>query len=279
MIVINLEERVDRWTKISDQFRSLGIEIERFNAVRHDIGWIGCGLSHQECVRNAINEPWLLVLEDDCEITDAFSANFHHLLEVLSSDIQGWELLNGGPTMPNRDPARPFILRERLFYVHGFALHFALYNRWGYSKVLCWNPWRHRQIDVYYHELGKLPTPSFRTIASVDHLAVQYSSLSDIENRNVDYTMLFRQSNDMLRLAESNYIRAGSRVRYLPARHLHWSGTLVISCETDYIFHEAGGFSGRYHLDGLRLIVDWADYGREEFVNVDDAWVYRRILL
>ncbi len=279
VVVINLIERADRWARISSQFQNLGISVERFDAIRHEIGWIGCGLSHQACIRGSLDQPWVLVLEDDCELTKECEKKLPDLLSVLEREIQGWELFKGGPTMPRRDPVRPFSLAERLFYVHGYALHFALYNRWAYGSVLAWEPWRDRQIDVYLDELGRLEQPHFRSIAYAEHLGVQYSSPSDIEKAAVDYGHWFSESARILSKAEHNYRKVGSKFRYLRAQHKNWVGCLVMSCENRFLFHEQGGFAGTYKLEGLTLIVDWFDFGREEFVNISELWIFKKLIL
>ena len=66
LYVIHLPERVDRLEQIKSYFSSYNIII--IDAIKNEIGRIGCFLSHQKCIRLAkeSNMKYICVLEDDC---------------------------------------------------------------------------------------------------------------------------------------------------------------------------------------------------------------------
>ena len=64
---INLETREDRKRYFENQMKMVGLNTVRFNAIKHNIGAIGCSLSHLELLKYAkINDlDHILIMEDD----------------------------------------------------------------------------------------------------------------------------------------------------------------------------------------------------------------------
>jgi len=77
-IVINLEEQKDRFENCKKILNSINQPFERFNAIKHEQGIVGCGLSHLELF-NKIT-PGTLVFEDDIELT-SFEKRFEQIPE------------------------------------------------------------------------------------------------------------------------------------------------------------------------------------------------------
>ena len=50
---INLKYRPDRKEQIEKELNNFNIKYERFDAIKHDIGIIGCGLSHLAVLEKA----------------------------------------------------------------------------------------------------------------------------------------------------------------------------------------------------------------------------------
>lgn len=70
IIYINLDSRDDRNKHMLEQFKKYNISEEkiiRFSAIKHNIGAIGCSMSHCAVIEMAIKNNWnnILVLEDD----------------------------------------------------------------------------------------------------------------------------------------------------------------------------------------------------------------------
>ena len=64
---INLDHRTDRKEEIEKELVELGLPFERFSAIRHSIGAVGCSKSHMAILKIAKERkyPRVLILEDD----------------------------------------------------------------------------------------------------------------------------------------------------------------------------------------------------------------------
>jgi len=72
-ILINLDSSTDRLNFSTQILNKLQIPFNRFSAIKHDIGILGCGLSHYDLLSTI--KPNTLILEDDIESTEFFSLN------------------------------------------------------------------------------------------------------------------------------------------------------------------------------------------------------------
>ncbi len=83
VMFINLKDRVDRLESVLSQFARLGLDnVLRFDAVAHEIGILGCTLSHAEVMNVGAkgDTPLMMVCEDDLE----FLAEREAIEEVVS---------------------------------------------------------------------------------------------------------------------------------------------------------------------------------------------------
>lgn len=69
---INLHTRPDRKQHVENQLKSIGINAERFNAIKMTNGAIGCSMSHLKIIETAKVNNWehVLIIEDDILFTD-----------------------------------------------------------------------------------------------------------------------------------------------------------------------------------------------------------------
>lgn len=69
---INLHSRPDRKQHVENQLKSIGINAERFNAIKMSNGAIGCSMSHLKIIETAKANNWehVLIVEDDILFTD-----------------------------------------------------------------------------------------------------------------------------------------------------------------------------------------------------------------
>lgn len=85
IIYINLEERKDRKKHIIEELTKYIPEdkIIRFDAIKHEHGFIGCAKSHLECIKLARKNNWdnVMIVEDDVHWYDY--SNGLQLLEKL----------------------------------------------------------------------------------------------------------------------------------------------------------------------------------------------------
>ncbi len=68
---INLDSRTDRKEHVEEQMNIIGINAERFKAIRLPNGAIGCSMSHLKLLETAKanNFPHILIVEDDAIVT------------------------------------------------------------------------------------------------------------------------------------------------------------------------------------------------------------------
>jgi glycosyl transferase family 25 len=98
---INLISRPDRKEYVENQLKTIGINAERFNAIRLENGAIGCSSSHLKCLQIALNNNWdhVFICEDDITFLnpDLFITQFNCFLE----NITEWDVvLFGGNIIP-----------------------------------------------------------------------------------------------------------------------------------------------------------------------------------
>jgi glycosyl transferase family 25 len=69
---INLYSRPDRKQHVENQLKTIGINAERFNAIKMDNGAIGCSMSHLKILETAKANNWehVLIVEDDILFTN-----------------------------------------------------------------------------------------------------------------------------------------------------------------------------------------------------------------
>jgi hypothetical protein len=69
-VLINLDSAKDRLRSCIKTFESIDLSFTRFEAIKHENGLVGCGMSHLALLEKMI--PYTLVLEDDVGVTDKF---------------------------------------------------------------------------------------------------------------------------------------------------------------------------------------------------------------
>ena len=95
---INLDHRIDRRTEIEHEFAShfrstiLEHRIERFPAIKHNQGLLGCSISHLEVIKRAKanGAKYIIVFEDDFEFLvskEIFAENINKLFKLVENGL------------------------------------------------------------------------------------------------------------------------------------------------------------------------------------------------
>jgi hypothetical protein len=206
---INLDSRPERWQQVQEAFKSTGIALERFSAIKNDDGMRGCGASHVAVIREAQKRglSWVLIVEDDCQPAADFAARFPAVRDALWKTRGQWDIFLGGPGWIE-GPVRA--LGEGGLYeiTRGKLTHFCIIDAGAYEKVAAWNPDRDGAIDEYYSvALRKVTTEP-------PYLASQRASMSDIRKKEMDYTGSVKESEEKLRvLIQATKTGGGGRRR------------------------------------------------------------------
>ena len=182
VFVINADHRADRWQAIDAICKAANLSATRVPAIVESPGWRGCGRSHLKCVNLAKEKdlPWVLVLEDDATFTPESINRFRRLLPYLWENRGKWERFSGGPTFPPDPVVSVMNAEECLLYARGYTSHFNLIHAGAYDLILEWDPDRDQTIDGYFMSLETRFRTVFNSIATVPHISVQASSVSDV---------------------------------------------------------------------------------------------------
>lgn len=206
---INLDDRMDRNTHIVAQLRRMNIDftrVTRISALKHDKGYIGCGLSHIVTLEHAKRNNYknIIVFEDDFEFT-VHQKGFDDFLEHLFNTQPDFNMCllafnycsnhdsrTCRQNCEERNPVVDSYLRE----VHnaqttsGYIVSSVFYDtllstfRESVDQLCKGMPVSKYAIDSHWKRLqgsGK------KIFASKVRVGKQTASYSNVENKYVDY--------------------------------------------------------------------------------------------
>jgi glycosyl transferase family 25 len=89
VIFINLAKRTDRLAVLEGELSRMNIQAERFEAIEHEYGLIGCLESHLEVLKLAKKRGYknILILEDDIEFLVTPEEFYKELTQFFSSKV------------------------------------------------------------------------------------------------------------------------------------------------------------------------------------------------
>ena len=192
-LVINLEEKTQRWKEVSSEFSDWTVPIERFLAIKRKPGSEGCALSHIQCLKVAKqrNYPWVLIIEDDCMLTPNALHHFHTILPFLWNHREHWDFYSGGTTFLKQYSLINYDLK--MYQVKGYATQCMLAHKGTYDKVI--DLFSRQEtiplIDVFYET-------NFRVWTSLPYLSRQRPAFSDITEKEENYNESFEKAERIL---------------------------------------------------------------------------------
>lgn len=140
--VINLDKRPDRYEYIIDQFKNIkSIKLQRFSAITHEKGMVGCGMSHQQILReNKDKNEHVLIFEDDCMLLDPnnFDERWSEIKRWLDNNEDKWDVFLGG-TQDISTKIQHVVYDKNLkliMFNRAPLAHFIYYNRKFIDNVL-----------------------------------------------------------------------------------------------------------------------------------------------
>ena len=187
VVYINIDERTDRREHMENKILNVFVtsKVQRFSAVKHERGNIGCTRSHIEVLKMAIREGWknVLILEDDAE-WNKYEEGYAKLQELMKHP---YDVIMLSPSAAQWDPntmrlfesetSCGYIVSDRYFvtllkhYQHGLELLESTGNSNLYVMDEHWKSIQKR--DIWY------------TI--IPAMIYQRPGYSDIFCRDVDY--------------------------------------------------------------------------------------------
>jgi glycosyl transferase family 25 len=192
---INLEHRTDRKIHVENQLSTIGLQGNRFNAIRTKNGAIGCTMSHLKLLEFALNNKFehILIVEDDITFLQPklFIKQFNNFL----ANHKDWDVViisgNNIPPYTNIDDTCVKVNSCQTttgYLVNGNYISKLMNNIKEGLQGLIRNPNLKPiyAIDRYWFRLQQLDN----WFLIIPLTVVQKEDYSDIENRVTDYTYL-----------------------------------------------------------------------------------------
>jgi glycosyl transferase family 25 len=190
---INLESRSDRKKHVEEQLKIIGIQANRFNAIKLPNGALGCSMSHLKCLEIAKENDWnhVLIIEDDIKFLnpELFINQINKFFNLHSE----WDVvLVAGNNLPPHEVIDDTCVKvTHCQTTTGYIVKKHYYNilidniRNGITNLIK-EPAHHHlyAIDKYWFKLQQLNNWYLITPLSV----TQREDYSDIEKRPTNYT-------------------------------------------------------------------------------------------
>ncbi len=189
-VYINLEYRKDRNIHSINEIKKLGVEPNRFNAIRMKVGIVGAVMSHMKCVQEAKEKglPYICIFEDDLVIKNPDKLK-RKVDKLFNKD---WDILMlGGNNFKPFTEFADYIKVNKCFCLTGYIVKEHYYDtllnnfKEGCELLLKTNN-RDYSLDMYNHHLQRRDNWYLITPIQI----YQRPDYSDIENKNVDYKNL-----------------------------------------------------------------------------------------
>lgn len=206
---INLDRRFDKYNECIEEFKKLNIDVKRFSAIdgapmfRQGLnltaGAYGLMLTHREILKETINNNYknVLILEDDVSFINDFYNYFNKNILLLPDD---WDLLYlGGNNMFNKGEFKSLNNPRIIINKNNYRLlehdlckttwtqttHAVAINNKAFKAVSdSLTKFSNKPIDDIFCIMQQSGYNAYTFLPS---LALQRPSMSDIENKYVDY--------------------------------------------------------------------------------------------
>lgn len=205
---INLEHRTDRKEHVETELSKVGLNAQRFNAIKMNNGAVGCSLSHLKLLQDADknNLDHILILEDDIKFlnSDLFKQNLNKFFELHNND---WDVIlfagNNIPPYESTDETCIKVSRCQTttgYLVNGHYIKTLLQNiKIGVTHLIN-KPDEHSKyaIDKYWFILQSL----HKWYLIIPPTVVQKEDYSDIQKRvtNFEKHMLDLDKTEMIKI-------------------------------------------------------------------------------
>ena len=214
---INLLSRPDRKQHVENQLKTIGINAERFNAIKMSNGAVGCSMSHLKIIETAKANDWdhVLIVEDDILFTNPslFVEQFNKFLSKHKSfDVV---LIAGNNSPPFKEIDDTCVKVTKCQTTTGYLVQKHYYNtlinnyKAGILQLMK-NPDKHVMfaIDKYWFNLQQI----HNWYLIIPLTVTQREDYSDIEKRPTNYTpamldldkvAFFRRQQEIMKLRSS----------------------------------------------------------------------------
>lgn len=216
LYIINLDERIDKYEETINELSKLNFEkynlkIERFPAIKHKRGWIGCALSHISILEIAKerNLEYAIVIEDDNIFVEKQLKNIEKIFDWLFQYKEKWEIFMGNQTYIT--PIDVFSVNHGIIHSIGKTSNFMIYQKTIFSYII-----EHKSL--YVDEINSIQR---RKVNSIDRIirnkllvtrcpfiTCQRKNYSDIQNIEISYIEEIKKSESSLKKFVIEYVKA-----------------------------------------------------------------------
>jgi glycosyl transferase family 25 len=220
---INLDSRPDRKQHVEKELNQIGVNAERFNAIKMKNGAIGCSMSHLKLLEIAKenNFDHILIVEDDILFTkpETFVNQFNTFLSKHSNSFDV-VLVAGNNLPPYVNIDNSCVKVSQCQTTTGYLVCRHYYDKLiknykdGILKLMK-EPHNHRlyAIDKYWFSLQEID----KWYLIIPLTVTQREDYSDIEKRPTNYThmMLDLNKEDFIkRQKEIEHLRQLGKIKY-----------------------------------------------------------------
>lgn len=191
VVYINLDKRPDRKKEMEGELAKMGLSGERFAAIEHRNGAIGCSMSHLAVLKQAKANKHknILVLEDDFQFV-VDRATFEKELHSFFDLNIPYDVLMVSYNCYEKKPYNAIVSRVNdAQTTSGYLVHERFYDSllrvWeeGLQKFIETGNGPKYALDQYWKSLQ----PSSQWFLMNTRIGIQRDSYSDIEQRRVNY--------------------------------------------------------------------------------------------
>jgi GR25 family glycosyltransferase involved in LPS biosynthesis len=138
---LTLPETMER----TKQFSENALDFKFFPGLRHELGWIGCGLSYKFMLRKAkdMNLDNVIICEDDVLLKESFLKRFNNVMEYLNHNKNKWDVFSGlladiSPKMEIKNIDN-FNFENFIFVNKMISMVFNVYNASFFEQLEDWD--------------------------------------------------------------------------------------------------------------------------------------------
>ncbi len=191
---INLDKRSDRWSKCEEEFKGIGVDVERLSACFGENNHLAFNQSQYKALGTAGYRT--LILEDDVVFR-----GYNHLPNALGELPEDWDIIFLGANLLGIEGLTfkpPTRYSEHLFTVNdAWQTHAVGYSKKMVEWILAnFNP---NEFPIYDEWLRVNVLPKFKCFIVAPQVALQRADYSDIWSTHADYTSCFSRGNELLK--------------------------------------------------------------------------------
>ena len=228
---IHLAHRTDRKLHMDDiALRYPSLRIHYVDGVYNSDGATGCTLSHKKVIREAKarGDPYVLVLEDDCDflVSDSELIAFLHTIKEYIHTHPDVEIVNGCGNLEDFTISSTTLLNDMYFLKSNpvYTTHCIVYCASVYDKFLA------TRSDLPPDVI----TNDFNMVFTYPYLATQLPSYSDISNKDISYSNI-KESQDLVKTFIDRCVK--SYLYNIDTTYTRMKlGTIVTSTDTNPLY-------------------------------------------